>query len=174
MLVGNNIKQLEHVRYLANQAKDEQVAGLHSEMGFNFRMTNIEAALGLAQMERIDGFLLKKKTSEKIYRKILGNLPGVSFQQSYAGAVSSGWLTCIKVDGDKDIGGLMETLGNKNVPTRRVFMPVHEMPYLKQYAKACPNASEIYDRGLCLPSSCLNEDQGIEETAVVIKEVLNG
>lgn len=172
MIVGSDPQKIAHIQYLINQAKDPGMPGQHSEMGFNLRMTNIEAALGLAQFERMGGFLRKKKAFQEIYRRSLGEVAGIVFQQPYGGAAPSGWLTCIKVAGKKDLCGLMETLNKRNVPTRRVFMPAHEMPYLKRFSRGCPNASDIYDRSLCLPGSTLNEEKDIQYAAAVVREVL--
>jgi perosamine synthetase len=174
MVVGDDLDKIEHIRYLVNQAKDKERPGFHSEIGFNSRMTNIEAALGLAQFEKINKFLEKKEVSRTIYQKVLGDLPWVSFQDKYTDAIESWWFTCIKVEKEINIPELMQSLKRKNIPSRRIFMPLNEMPYLKEYSANCPNASEIYDDGMCLPSSTLNTEEDIQETALMIREVLGG
>ncbi len=68
----------------------------------------------------------------------------------------------------------MLKLKEKGIPTRRIFMPASEMPYLKKFSKPCPNAYEIYNQGICLPSSTLNEEEEMRKAALVIKETLNG
>ncbi len=65
-------------------------------------------------------------------------------------------------------------LKEKGILSRRIFMPACEMPYLKKYSKSCPNAYEIYNQGICLPSSTLNNEKDIKEAALIIREVLNG
>ena len=67
---------------------------------------------------------------------------------------------------------IKEKLGKMGIPTRRIFKPLNEMPYLKAYARNCPNASEIYNSGICLPSSTLNEAKEIKEVASLIREAL--
>jgi len=173
MVVGSNIERIEHIRYLANQAKDTNNPGNHSEMGFNYRMTNIEAALGLAQLERMNGFLDKQKTFREIYHGALGGLSGVCFQENYSYAVESCWLTCITIENESQITDLINKLKERGIPTRRLFVPLGEMSYLKQYAGSCPNAVEIYQHGLCLPSSTLNEEDDIKEVTLIIREVLS-
>lgn len=170
MIVSNDLRRIEHIRYLINQAKDKDRPTFHSEMGFNFRMTNIQAALGLAQLEKINKFLQKKRSFQEIYQKALGDLLQVSFQENHAKAVQSHWLTCIKLAKDVNIPKLMITLNKKNIPTRRVFVPINRMPYLKKYTSPCPEATDIYHRGLCLPSSTLNEGSDIRETALMLRE----
>jgi perosamine synthetase len=170
----NDEKQAEHIKFLVNQARDASRGYYHPEMGFNYRMTNIEASLGLAQLERIDEFLAKKKAFRKIYQEILGDLPYIQFQEEYINAEGSWWLTCINIEKEIDISNLMIKLQEKGIPTRRVFMPASEMPYLKKFSKPCPNTYEIYKKGICLPSSTLNEEKDIKEAALIIREVLNG
>lgn len=175
MIVSNNKKQAEHIKFLVNQARDASKGYYHPEIGFNYRMTNIEASLGLAQLERIDKFLEKKRKFRKIYQKVFNDLPYVKFQEEYNNASGSWWLTCVKIDKNNiDIDNLKLKLKEKGIPTRRIFMPVSEMPYLKKFSKSCPNAYEIYNQGICLPSSTLNEEEGIRKAALAIKESLNG
>ena len=175
MIVSNNQKQAEHIKFLVNQARDASKGYYHPEVGFNYRMTNIEASLGLAQLERIDKFLEKKRKFRRIYQEVFNDLPYIKFQEECDNASGGWWLTCIKIDKkniDKD--NLMLKLKEKGVPTRRIFMPASEMPYLKKFSKPCPNAYEIYNQGICLPSSTLNEEEDIKKAALLIKETLNG
>ena len=175
MIVTDDKKRAEHIKFLVNQARDNSKGYYHPEMGFNYRMTNIEAALGLAQLERIDKFLEKKRNFRKIYQKVLGELSYIRFQQEYDNASGSWWLTCIKIEkNDIDIDKLRLKLKEKGIPSRRIFMPASEMPYLKKFSKSCPNAYEIYNQGICLPSSTLNEEEDIRKAALIIKEILNG
>ena len=138
-------------------------------------MTNIEASLGLAQLERIENFLQKKRNFRRIYQEAFNGLPYIKFQEESDNAFGSWWLTCIKIDKKNiDIDNLKLKLKEKEIPTRRVFIPASEMPYLKKFSKACSNAYEIYNNGICLPSSTLNEEEGIRMAALIIKETLNG
>ncbi len=170
MVVGNNVDRIEHIRYLVNQSKDKDRPNFHSEMGFNFRMTNIEAALGLAQLERIEDFLGKKRIFKEIYEKAFTDLADVSLQGKYSKAIESSWFTCIQLARGVDILKFIQILQKKNVPTRRVFIPLNQMPYLKKYSKDYTHALEIYDRGLCLPSSTTNDEKDIKEAAKIIRE----
>ena len=173
MVVTNDKTKSGHIKFLVNQARDDSKGYYHPEMGFNYRMTNVEAALGLAQLRRIDEFLNKKRKFRQIYQEILGDLPYVKFQKEYDGAEGSWWLSCIKVE-EINIDGLMQKSKEKGIQTRRIFIPVQEMPYLRNYSKPCPNACEIYEKGICLPSSTLNAVNTIKEAGLVIKEILNG
>jgi len=175
MIVSNNQKQAEHIKFLVNQARDASKGYYHPEVGFNYRMTNIEAALGLAQLERISEFLIKKRKFRKIYQEILSELSYIKFQKECDNAEGSWWLTCIKIDKNTiDIDNLKLKLKEKGIPTRRIFMPACEMPYLKKYSKYCPNVYEIYNQSICLPGSTLNDEEDIKNAALIVKETLNG
>jgi len=172
MIVTNNKKRAEHIKYIVNQARDDPGTFYHSEMGFNYRMTNIEAALGLAQMSKLDGFLNKKRVFKQIYHEILSCLPGVKFQQEYSGALSSNWLTCIEIDGGIEINVLGDELRRRNIESRRLFGPIGEINYLKGFSGKCPNSVDIYEKGLCLASSTVNTVDDIKKTALEIRDVL--
>ncbi len=174
MLVSNNTGKIEHIRYLVNQSKDKDKPGFHSEMGFNYRMTNIEAALSLAQIERLGEFLDKKKRFNEIYKEELKDIGSIHFQEEYEETECCWWISCIIFEKDMDMLTLQKELKDKGIPTRRIFMPVNKMPYLNKYSITCSNACKIYDCGICLPCSTLNEEKDIKEVALTIKKVLNG
>ena len=67
----------------------------------------------------------------------------------------------------------MIKLKEKGIPSKRIFLPASEMPYLKKYSKSCPNANEIYNQSISLPSSTLNDEEDIKNVALIIKEILN-
>jgi len=173
MVVGPDKDRLEHIKFLVNQARDNSKGYYHPEVGFNYRMTNLEAALGLAQLEKLDEFLAKKRRFNQIYREQLKDCDFVQFQEPAAGAESIWWLTCIILRVDFDLDHLQKELKQKGIPTRRVFMPITEsFPY-----KACKkggyrNSYYIYDNGLCLPGSTLNSEDDIKEASQVIRELL--
>lgn len=175
MIVSNNKEKVEHIKFLVNQARDASKGYYHPELGFNYRMTNIEASLGLAQLERINQFLEKKSIFREIYKEEFKNVPFIKFQQAFENAVGSWWLISIFIDKKNvDVNDLQIKLQEKGIPTRRVFMPASEMPYLEDYSRPCPNAYEIHKKGICLPSSTLNEAKDTKEAASIIREVLNG
>jgi perosamine synthetase len=174
MVASDNKKHIEHIKFLVNQARDEGKGYYHPEMGFNYRMTNIEAALGMAQMGRLGSFLKKKKEFNLVYKDYLSNNKKISFQQEYAGAQSSYWLTCVTFRDGVDIDCLQKKLKQKNIPVRRVFMPVTEFPHCKKYRNAKPgNAYQIYENSLCLPGSILNSIEDIEYICRIINTIIN-
>jgi perosamine synthetase len=173
MVVGKDIKRLEHIKFLVNQARDESNGYYHPEIGFNYRMTNIEAAMGLSQMTKLDDFLARKKEFHDIYKEELKDIDYISFQTEHDNANSSHWLTCIMINKDVNISALQKLLKEKGIPSRRVFMPIVEFPPYKKFKKGnFNNSSQIYNSGLCLPSSTLNSKDDIYYICNVLKDTL--
>lgn len=173
VIITDDKDKANHVKFLVNQARDNSKGYYHPELGFNYRMTNIEAALGLAQLKKLDLFLKKKRIFRKIYQETLRGIPYLKFQKECNNGNGSWWLNCIKIEKEIDIDKLIQNLKEKEIPTRRVFMPACEMPYLKEYTKSSSNAYEIFKKGLCLPSSTLNKEDNIKKAALNIKKTLN-
>jgi perosamine synthetase len=171
-IISEDNKRLTHIRYLVNQARDNNGRHYYSEMGFNYRMTNIAAALGLAQLKKIDKFLERKKGFRQIYQDLLGDLEYVKFQNEQDNTEGSSWLTGITIERDIDIDDIIRRLEKKHIQTRHIFLPVSEMLYLKRFSRKCPNAYAIYKKGLCLPSSILNTRDDIRRAALEIKKIL--
>lgn len=174
MVAGNNIKRLEHVKFLVNQARDESKGYYHPEVGFNYRMTNIEAALGIAQMNKLCYFLETKRIFNDIYRKELYSMDFLGFQEPYDHAKSSCWFTCILFKKKINITLLQATLKKKGIPTRRIFMPITEFSPYKEYKRSkYSNSYYIYERGLSLPGSTLNSKQDTRYICKALKGLLN-
>lgn len=173
MVVSSDTARLDHIRFLVNQARDESIGYYHPEIGFNYRMTNIEAALGLAQLERLNGFLSKKAASNKIYREELKEIKSIRFQEGHKDKEGYCWLTSVTFEEGIDIPCLQNRLKEQGIPTRRIFMPVVEFPPYKKYRRTdYKNAYYIYERGLCLPGSTLNSEEDIYYVCQKIKAAL--
>lgn len=174
MVVGRDPGKIGHIKFLVNQAKDRANSLYHPEVGFNYRMTNIEAALGLAQLEKVDRFLAKKRQINAIYREELGSIEDIRFQEAYAGSRSSHWFTCIAFTKKTDVTRMQKRLKKYNIPTRRIFMPITEFPPYRKYGSgACASSRGLYERGLCLPSSVLNSKEDIYFVAKKLRELVS-
>ncbi|MGE5582417.1 MAG: aminotransferase class I/II-fold pyridoxal phosphate-dependent enzyme, partial [Bacillota bacterium] len=92
MIATNNLKQAEHIKFLVNQARDASKGYYHPEIGFNYRMTNLEAALGLAQFERLSEFLRKKREFYQIYQETFAGVDSVKEQEALGDTQTSAWL----------------------------------------------------------------------------------
>ena len=175
MVVGKDSRHLEHIRFLVNQSRDESYGYYHPEIGFNYRMTNIEAALGLAQLGRIDFFLQHRKQLNQCYSDEFCNASQIRLQGNHPQASSSNWLTCGTVQRGIDVPSLQSALREQGIQTRRIFLPLTEQPPYRKFVRhGCPNASEIYQQGICLPSSTLNDQDDINHVCKVIKGILQG
>lgn len=173
MLIGRNQKKLEHAKFLVNQARDESKGYYHPEIGFNYRMTNVEAALGLAQLGKLERFLQQKRDFFAVYRHELKNIHKVVFQEETPGAESARWMTCIRFMEKTDIAAVQAKLRTKGIQTRRLFMPVVEFPpYRSASTKGFKNAYDIYQGGLCLPGSTINSTEDIAYVCRALKESL--
>lgn len=178
MVVGPDPQRLEHIRFLANQARREDAGYFHPEIGFNYRMTNLEAALGLAQMQRLHEFIEAKRRIHAIYADTFRNVEEIRLQEPCEGADDVVWLNALTIDTErtgKGIPEIMETLKQSGIPTRRLFMPlVCFPPYFEGNRKeSCPRATGIYSEGLCLPSSTRNSAEGILRAAEGLKALLS-
>ncbi len=174
MVIGRDAKKMRHIKFLVNQAKGEANSLYHPEIGFNYRMTNIEAALGLAQIKKICKFLRKKREINSIYREELSDIGCIRFQEGYGRSHSSCWITCVSFEKKIDIARAQDRLKRCGIPTRRIFMPISEFPPYKRYKKGKYTRSyDLYGRGLCLPSSVLNSNDDIYFVAKKIKELVS-
>lgn len=176
MIATSDQKCAEHIKFLVNQARDAAQGYYHPEVGFNYRMTNLEAALGLAQLERLAEFLAKKREFYQIYREIFTGFPEIAMQQEEKNACSSVWLSSVKIDTHKiglTIPEIQTRLKERGIPTRRIFQPITDFPpYQKYKTGVFPNTYNLFENGLNLPSSTLNTPEMIYNTARTLVEVL--
>lgn len=176
MVAGHDPQRLAHIRFLANQARREGAGYFHPEIGFNYRMTNLEASLGLAQMKRIGEFIEAKRRIHGIYAEAFRDVEEIRLQEAAEGADDAVWLNAVTLDRSRLATGIPETmdaLKERGIPTRRLFMPlVCFPPYFDgKRQETCPRAIRLYHEGLCLPSSTLNSAEGIRRAAEGIKDL---
>ncbi|MCD6450529.1 MAG: LegC family aminotransferase [Thermotogaceae bacterium] len=176
MITTDDEEAAEHIKFLVNQARDASKGYYHPEIGFNYRMTNLEASLGLAQLERLPEFLEKKRRFNKIYREILGDCKYIKLQEAHPETESSWWLTSVLIDHpEKDISQIQKELKEKEIPSRRIFVPIVEFPTYKRFKTGnYENAYMIYEKGLNLPSSTLNSFEHCEFVSKILMEIIQG
>lgn len=173
MVAGKDTERVKHIKFLINQARADGPGYYHTEIGFNYRMTNLEASLGLAQLERLEGFLEKKRKFRIIYQEIFENSKSVCMQSSYEKSDPFFWLNCVNIkNGSLDIHQLQKELKRRGVPTKRIFMPIVEFPPYENSGTDFKNAYEIFNNSFCLPSSTLNDEENIEKAARIVLEIL--
>jgi perosamine synthetase len=154
MIISNDADLLERCYFLANQAKGKENPYWHSEIGYNYRMTNVQAALGVAQLERIDEFIATRVRNAQRYNERLACLPGVTCPACADWAENVYWMYTILVGDDygmeRDV--LMARLRERGIETRPFFHPLHRLPMYDR-GLHLPVAEEIACRGINLPSS---------------------
>jgi perosamine synthetase len=144
------------VRYLTTQAKDDAVEGIHGAVGFNYRLTNLQAAVGVAQLEHLDECLASKQRSAAHYARTLVGLP-LTLPQAAPWAASSWWLYTVLVDETQfglDRPRLMRALAERGIETRPLWAPVStQKPFAGCQAYRIEHAGDLHRRSLSLPSS---------------------
>jgi len=136
-------------------------------------MTNLEASLGLAQMERLHTFIEKKKSFNNIYREILAEIPFIKFQEEYAPGISAWWLSSITIEHPhKNIQTIQEELKMRGIPSRRLFVPINNFPPYNDASNDLLSVCEhLYKYGINLPSSTVNAEKTIKSVAQEIKKI---
>lgn len=176
MIAAKDGERAKHIKFLVNQARDAERGYYHPELGFNYRMTNLEAALGLAQFERLNDFLAKKQRYLEIYQEKFADIPVIHMQKIEPDSSTSSWLASVRIDVaglDLTIPEIQTKLKENGIPTRRIFVPVPDFPYFKKYhAGNFPQSYRLYNEGLNLPSSTLNSEGDVEFVADAFVKII--
>jgi len=157
MIVTDNEAWVHKARYLTTQAKDDPVEYVHNEIGYNYRLTNIQAAMGVAQLEQLDAYVKAKRDHAYQYTQFLQDVPGIQVQKEAPWAFSIYWLYTILVD-DSKFGmksrQLMKRLRKAGIESRPFWHPTYSLPpYTGSQAFNVEVADSLYAQGLSLPSS---------------------
>ena len=162
LLVCPDLKTKKEAIKIASQSKDKALHYQHSTLGYNYRMSNINAAIGRAQFNSLDELLNKKRKINSFYVENLSRIPGITImKEPSTDFYSNFWLNCILIDNSitgYDWEYLQKELENKNIETRPLWKPMHLQPlYKNQLYFGGINSEMLFNKGLCLPSSsCLN------------------
>ena len=152
VIITDNKEKADKMRFLSTQAKDPMPYYHHTEIGYNYRMSNVLAAIGVAQMEVIEERIKRTREVNKIYRKEVGDL-FYSFQEERDTDRSNMWLTCALMKGEHKPEDLIAHLEKDNIEARRLWKPMHEQPVMQGYKKYINgNSSLLFLQGICLPS----------------------
>jgi pyridoxal phosphate-dependent aminotransferase EpsN len=163
MLVTDNAEFAKQARFLATQARDAAPHYQHSTVGYNYRLSNIAASIGLGQLIRLSGKVSRRRGHFKAYSEAFKDLPGVVMQPEAPWGESTRWLTCLTID-PKIAGVTREqvrlALEAENIEARPVWKPMHLQPVFAGAEMHGGKVSErLFDQGLCLPSGAgLNEE----------------
>jgi len=188
MLTSDDQKFIEHARFLSQQARDPFPHYEHTEIGYNYRMSNILAAIGRGQLQALEARVLRKREIFEYYRKALADLPGMEFMPEAAYGRCNRWLTVLLITPDlfgADRETVRLTLEAENIESRPVWKPMHMQPVFqidgdrrtasvkKRYpARVVGGAvsEDLFDRGLCLPSGTAMDASDLERVVTAIRK----
>lgn len=169
MIVTDDDGLARKARYLTTQAKDDPLEFVHGEVGYNYRLTNVLAAIGVAQMERLQDHVASKRATAQAYTEALKGVPGIRCPEEPQGAYSTFWLYTILVDESKaalDSRTLMRRLDAEGIQSRPLWQPMHLSPaHQGAYATDCSVAERLNQQGLSLPCSVALSNR--EQQAVI-------
>ena len=157
MLVTDNEEWATKAKYLTTQAKDDPIEYVHGEVGYNYRLTNLLAAVGCAQMEQLDAYVAIKRKIAARYAEKLQNVPGVVTMRSAPWAANTFWMYTVLIEDDKfgmDSRRLMRSLASKKIQCRPLWQPIHRSPaHASKDMVTMPVAEKLARQALSLPCS---------------------
>lgn len=170
MLVSNNEEKITKVRYWATQARDPARYYQHSELGFNYRMSNIVAGIGRGQLKVLDQRVEKKREIFKYYKHELCELDGVEMMPINEWNEPNCWLSCITLSGKVRPLDIMEALEAENIESRPIWKPMHMQPFYMNCDFIGDGVSQkIFENGVCLPSDTKMGEEDLEKVCKIIK-----
>lgn len=172
MLVSDNLELIEHARFLATQARDPAPHYQHSTIGFNYRMSNVLAAIGRGQLRVVSERIAARRRNFERYKAVLGAAPGIAFIPPASYGEPNYWLTCITID-PKKFGATREdirlALASHSIEARPVWKPLHLQPVFEHCRVRGGSVAEtLFASGLCLPSGSSLTDREHDRVCAII------
>jgi dTDP-4-amino-4,6-dideoxygalactose transaminase len=152
-LISDDEDLVQKSRFLATQARDNAPHYQHSQVGYNYRMSNVSAGIGRGQMEVIAERVEQRRSNHGFYHAKLSGLDSINFLEEPKEYYSNRWLSCILLKNYEKREGLRMALEKENIESRPLWKPMHLQPIFESYPTYSDNTSEnLFNRGLCLPS----------------------
>jgi dTDP-4-amino-4,6-dideoxygalactose transaminase len=155
-LVTDSAEWASRARHLATQARDPAPHYQHTELGYNYRLSNLLAALGRAQLDDLQRRVDRRRDHNRFYRESLGDIPGIDFMPEAPKCRSTFWLTALTIDPSMvgvDRESIRQELERHDIEARPVWKPMHLQPYYEEFEMVGGAvSSRFFDLGLCLPS----------------------
>lgn len=172
MLVSKNEERIQKVRFWSTQSRDKARHYQHSELGYNYRMSNIVAGIGRGQLKVLDQRIAKKKYIFNYYKKELSKLNGLQFMPINKWNNPNCWLTCITFIGTVRPLDVIEALEKENIESRPIWKPMHLQPFFQNYDFIGEGISnKIFENGVCLPSDTKMTDEDLNRVCGIIKKL---
>jgi dTDP-4-amino-4,6-dideoxygalactose transaminase len=176
MLLSDDRDLAEHARFLSTQAREPVAHYEHRHIGYNYRLSNILAALGRAQLARLDDMIARRRAIRRRYRALVADLPGITVFQDEPDAEDNCWLTALLVDPDLapvKAADLMDGLETRDIEARPLWNPMHRQPvFADAPAYLTGESDRLFLRGVTLPSGSLHDDVTIERVCAAVLEVV--
>lgn len=175
-VTGTNEDSLKHIKYLSTQAKDDELYYIHNEIGYNYRMTNVQAALGVAQLEELEEFVKRKNRNYKLYEESFRECELCELLKFRENTYSNKWFYALKIEIDQvqlDIKEIISILQKKGIQTRPIWGLIHEQkPYFKDSSYHIEKAKYYSQRIINIPCSTNITEEDIVYVAEEIKNLL--
>lgn len=172
MLVSEDEERIEKVRFWSTQARDKARHYQHSEIGYNYRMSNIVAGIGRGQLKVLNDRIAKKNYIHEFYKRELSNISQISFMPENDWSKSNFWLSAIILD-SVDPNYLMDELEKENIESRPIWKPMHMQPIFEEYDFIGTNIAEkLFQTGVCLPSDTKMSYEDLCRVTDIIKKCL--
>lgn len=171
MLVSNNEERIAKVRFWATQSRDQARHYQHSEIGFNYRMSNVVAGIGRGQLKIFDKRINRKREIFEFYKRELGALEGVEMMPVNKWNEPNYWLSCITLNGKVKPLDIIDALEAENIESRPIWKPMHMQPFFAKYDFVGEGVCEkIFENGVCLPSDTKMTDEDLNRIVKIIKQ----
>lgn len=175
MMVAKDSELLTKARYLSTQAKDNELHYIHDEVGFNYRMTNLQAALGVAQLEQLEGFIETKIENYNLYKDEISRIEGLSLLNFNDNIRSNCWFYSLIIDKEKyglSRDELLNKLSENKIQTRPIWGLIHEQkPYVNNQSYKIEKAKYYIDRILNIPCSTNLTEEDVRYTCDVLEKL---
>ena len=172
MIVSDNEEKIKKMRFWATQARDKARHYQHSEVGYNYRMSNVVAGIGRGQLKVLDKRIAKKKYIFEFYKRELGCISDIGFMPINAWNEPNYWLSVITVKGKNRPDDIMDALLNEDIESRPVWKPMHMQPIFAGCDYIGNGVSEdLFNNGVCLPSDTKMTDEDLSLVCNVIKKL---
>jgi len=172
-LISSDEKQIQKAKFLATQARDNAPHYEHSHIGFNYRLSNVSAAIGLGQLEVLHDRVNKRRQIFEFYKKELSEIKEIFFLEEMEGFYSNRWLSTILISEDSKVNkeDLRLYLEKDNIEARPLWKPMHQQPIFKNCLSfGGKNSEYLFQYGLCLPSGSNMSDEDLYRIITKIKE----
>ncbi|CZR09134.1 perosamine synthetase [Trichococcus flocculiformis] len=173
MIVARDQNELHHMRYLSTQAKDNPTNFIHGDVGYNYRMTNLQGALGLGQVEQLDTFVTTKKVNYELYRDLLKDNKEVELLPFREGTAPNYWFYALFIKGNRDIQAIMDALQEKQIQTRPIWGLIHEQkPYQGTQAYEVEKAIHYAQHVINIPCSTNLTEEDVRYVVSCLNDLL--